>query len=304
MHYEDDDIEQFPLAYSVDNAILMHRDAHFSGSFDLMIEYYSGDGRGIAKDFNLARIHELDQMEKKAGNNLSAALLSGAEAESVAEAKTAYKQLRDIYEVKNQKNPIPRLIADLILADSEQEIQAAIEAVVAEKTAAVPALIELLRNEEFYNPLYPGYGLAPTLAAECLGKIGDKRAIISLFEAVGEGDFFDEDTLLDALYAIGAPAKEFLLRVLHGKPLTIDNEKAAIALIRFKNDPDVSEACLKMLLELDLKKEPALATYLVLACEGLPISAKPRLEELAKRETTPRDVVQDIKIVLKNIGSS
>ena len=74
----------------------------------------------------------------------------------------------------------------------------------------MPALIDLLRNEDFYDPLFPGYGEAPVLAAKCLGLIGDKRAIISLFEAIGEGDFFNEDIILDALHVIGNPARDFL----------------------------------------------------------------------------------------------
>lgn len=301
MHTEDEDFEDYPIGYSIDNAILMHRDIHFGGSFDVMIEYYGGLGKGISTDFELARIQELHQMEKSSRNNLSSVLLSGQEAEMVAEARDAYKKLQALYEVKNPKNPIPCLIADLIFAETEEDIQKAIDAVVAQKSAIVPALIDLLRNENFYNPLYPGYGFAPVLAAQCLGLIGDKRAIISLFEAVGTGDFFDEDTILEALYSIGEPARTFLLTVLHGKPLTIDNERAAIALIRFKDDPIVSQACLKMLQELDLKKELAIATYLVLACEGLPPSEHQKLLDIAKRPDTPKSLCQDIAIVVKNM---
>lgn len=294
---DDNDVEEFPIAYSIDNLILMHRDAHFGGDFDVMLDYYKKNGRGISVDFDLERIQEIADTQHAEGKDLSPLMLSGAEAERIAHSRQMYKDLRTICE--SNKNSIPKLIAEMILAENE-EVQGAIEAVVAEKTAIVPALIDLLRSEDFYDPLAPGYGLAPTLAAECLGKIGDKRAIISLFEAIGSGDFFNEDIILDALKAMGEPAKQFLLKVLHGKPITIDNDQAAIALIEFKEDPEVSAACLKMLQELDMKKHETFATYLVLACEGLNSSNEQmELLALAEKPTTPKSIRQDIAVVAK-----
>lgn len=293
-HDDDHDVEEFPIAYSVDNLILMHRDAHFGGDFDTMLDYYNKNGRGTSLEFDIERIQQLADTQNAQGKDLSPMMLSGAEAERVANSRKLYKDLRELCESKNKKTSVPKLIAELILSEDE-ELPQAIEAVTAEKTAIVPSLIELLRNEDFYDPLAPGYGLAPTLAAECLGKIGDKRAIISLFEAIGSGDFFNEDITLSAIKAIGAPAKEFLLRVLHGKPLTIDNERAAIALIVFKDDPEVASACLNMLKELDIKKHIPLATYLVLDCEGL--ASKDQQAEflaLAKNANTPKNIQQDI----------
>lgn len=299
MPHDDDDAENFPIAYSIDNAILMHRDVHFGGSFPLMLEYYRSEGKGISNDFDLSRIEELYAMEQKTGKDISPLLLSGAEAEKIGKGRHAYKLLRDLYAVRKSQSPIPRLIADLILAE-EADIPSAVQAVVAQKSAIVPALIDLLRNEEFYDPLFPGYGQAPALAAECLGKIGDKRAIISLFEAISEGDFFSEDTILDALHAIGEPAKIFLLRVLHATPITMDNEQAAIALIRFKSDPKVGTACLNFLQGLDLSKHLALATYLVLACEGIASNDEQQaLFTIAEKPTTPKSIRQDIAIIAK-----
>lgn len=300
MQENEDEIESFPIAYSIDNMILMHRDCHFAGNFELMLDYYQNNGKGISKDFDIERIEEMQTLEKTAGKNISAMMLSGPETEKIARSREIYQKLRELYETKHTKKSIPILIADLILAE-EEETPAAIQAVVAEKGAIVPALIDLLRNEEFYDPLFPGYGLAPALAAKCLGLIGDKRAIISLFEAIGEGDFFNEDIILDALHLIGAPAKEFLLKVLHGRPLTGDNERAAIALVEFKDDPEVSSACLQMLKEIDPSKNIALATYLALTCEGLQSREQRReLLELAKRPTTPKTLQLDIKTVAES----
>lgn len=300
MHNDDDEIlEHYPIAYSVDNAILMHRDVHFGGDFPIMIDYYRAEGKGVSKDFDLPRIEALYEMEKLGGKNLSPLLLSGAEAEKVAESRKAYQQLRQLYDIKNPASPIPKLIADLILAENE-DTQKAIDAVVAQKGAIVRALIDLVRNEEFHDPLAPGYGLAPTLAAQCLGLIGDKRAIISLFEAIGSEDFFNEDLFLDALKAIGAPAKEFLLKVLHGRPITIDNERAAIALSSFKDDPEIPRICLQMLKEIDLKKEIAFATYLVLNCENLPTEEKKELLKIANDPNTPKPLKLDIQSIVTN----
>lgn len=302
MQENEEDIENFPMAYSIDNAILMHRDVHFGGDFNTMLEYYKQEGKGVNKEFDITRIEELYQMEKVSERNLSLLLLSGAEAEKISLAKETYQKLRDLYEIHNPKNRYPRLIADLILAE-EEESAAAIEAIVAEKGAIVPELVNLLRNEDFYDPLFPGYGQAPSLAAECLGRIGDKRAIISLFETIGSSDFFNEDNVLNALYSIGKPSKDFLLKVLHARPLTGDNEQAAIALIKFKDDLDVSSACLKMLHEIDLNKNTPLAIYLVLACEGLSSeSQRKELLELAEKPTTPRMVRQDILTLSKIWG--
>jgi len=291
-------IEGFPLTDSQDNNILMHRDAHFGGSFDFMIDYYKKEGKGICPDFELERIVELANMEKQMNQNLAAVLLSGAEAETVAKSKTAYKALRDLYENKNSdKNA--RLIADLILAE-EEEPEQEIAAIVAEKGSIVRSLIQLVQSEDFHDPLFPGYGQAHLLATTCLGLIGDKRAIISLFESIGTGNFDDENIALAALQAIGEPAKQFLLKVLQGKPLNEDNERAAIALIGFKEDPEVSTACFKMLQEPLVLKDLPLATYLIAACEHL--NKTPYGEDLAAlAEDTkiPKMLQQDIKIIIK-----
>lgn len=296
----EEEFENTSLSYAIDNAILMHRDAHFGGNFPVMFAYYKNEGRGVSPEFDLRRIEELYEMEQLKEVNLSALTLSGPEMEKIGEARTLYKQLRDLYnnDKKVNKKSIPVLIADLILSENE-DLPSAIEAVIAEKSAIVPSLIDLLRCEDFYSPFNPGYGQAPMLAAQCLGLIGDKRAIISLFEAIGNEDFFSEDIVLSALHGIGEPAKKFLLTVLHGLPLNYDNERAAIALLNFKGEQEVGQACLKMLQEIDLKKHLFLATYLVLVCEGLTApSDRQELLEIAKRDSTPKEIKREIETVL------
>lgn len=225
--------------------------------------------------------------------------MESQEVERVAESREAYQTLRSIYEVKKAKSPYPQLIADLILAEDE-EAASEIEAIVAHKDKIVPFLIDILRNETFYDPLYPGYGQAPFLAVKCLERIGDKRAIISLFEAIGESDFFVDDQIFKALKAIGEPAKEFLLHVVKGRPLNEDNEKAAIALIAFKDQEEVANACFDLLQESDILKDPCLSTYLVLASGGLkdPVRIQ-ALKLLSKSDKISSLLREDIKNVIE-----
>lgn len=299
----DDDYseEGYPLADALDNDIVMHRDVHFGGKFEVMLDYYTKEGKGVFPAFEISRILELQAFESNLKQDLAAVLLSGAEAERVGKAKDAYKKLRDLYELKSNTTTLyPRLLADLILSENDDP-QEEISAIVAEKNAIVPALLSLMRSEEFYDPLFPGYGLGPILAAKCLGLIGDKRAISTLFESIGENDINFEDTAIMALRTIGEPAKQFLFRVLHGRPVTYDNEKAAIALLQFKDDPAVPIKCFETLKELDLQHQPVLATYLILICEGLidPMLRKEFIA-LSKAEKTPKILKQDFDTIIQH----
>lgn len=294
---------EFDLSFvdAIDVAIIMHRDAHFGGQFDVMLDYYERGGKGINPEFTIERIRSLAEAEMQTKQNLAGMLLTGADAEKVAAAKEAYKKLRELYAYTkgNKAHKYPVLVADLILSEDEEPVKE-IDAVVAEKGEIVPALIKLIKSEDFYDPLFPGYGEAPSLAARCLGLIGDKRAIISLFEAIGEGDFFNEDIALDALKMIGAPAKEFLLKVLHARPITYDNERAALALDRFKDDPEVASHCFEMLKSIDYKKHSVLADYLVLACCGLnSLEQKKEFKKLAESSGVPGNVKQDVLAIAK-----
>jgi HEAT repeat protein len=297
--YEEMKFDNFPLASSIDNEILMHRDVHFGGQFTEMINYYMKEGKGIQPIIEVETIIKLQDMENASKENLAPVMLTGPEAEKVAKAKDVYKKLRSIYEHKTQKNKYPQLIADLILTEN-QDPQEEIQAIVKEGSEIVPYLIELLQSEEFYDPLFPGYGQAPALAAQCLGLIGDKRAIISLFEAIGNEDYFNEEIILHALKTIGQPAKEFLLKVLHGKPINLDNERAALALLGFIDDPVVSKTALTMLQDKDVRNDMVLMAYLVLACEGLQDEGlRKEFAALADEKAIPSLVRKDIATISK-----
>jgi hypothetical protein len=265
--------EHFPLVDAIDHEILMHRDAHFGGKFSIMLDYYQKEGRGVQPEFDLSRIDRLALLEEQIKQNLAALFLTAHEMQKVADSRAAYQKLREIYEIKKPKTPYPRLIVDLILTEAE-EPEEEIAAIYGVKDKIVPALIDLLRSEELYDPLFPGYGQAPFLAVQALSQIGDKRAIISLFEALGQGDFFADELIIKALKAIGDPAKEFLIHVVNGRPINEDNERAAIGLIAFKDEEKVASLCLDLLQQSDVQKDPCLPTYLALCCAGLQDSEK------------------------------
>ncbi len=178
--------ETYDLADAEDVEILMHRDAHFGGSFPLMFDYYARDGKGVNQEFSLDRMERLHQAETASGQDLASMVLSGADAEKVAQVRRVYHGLRKIYELDDSENPHPKLLADLILSEEEQPNDE-IEAIVEQGSAIVPTLIQLLQAREFYDPLFPGYGFAPALAAQCLGRIKDYRAVAPLFEAIDAG---------------------------------------------------------------------------------------------------------------------
>lgn len=294
----DDFLEGFPLADSLDNEILMHRDAHFGGKFSFMVDYYDKEGKGASSDIPLDRILFLSYLEEQTGQNLASLLLSGTESERVARAKSAYKKLRDLYEAANA-GETPRLIADLILSEEEFP-EKEITQVVAKGSSLVPALVDLLISEEFVDPLFPGYGTAPELAAICLGKIGDDRAIYPLFESLGKEGFFMEETVLEALRNIGEKAKKFLLKMASTVPITKENDKAALALTYFSEDSEVASFALKQLQTPDIASKP-LSTYLVLICEGL--KEKKERETFKKLATSKQfspSLIEEMKLIIRS----
>lgn len=289
----------FPITDAEDTKILLHRDAHFSGSFKEMLNYYHKGGKGISAEFEIERIEYLADLEQKMQQNLAGLAFSGAEAEEVAQAKTAYEKLREIYEIEGEVNDHPRLIADLILAEEDPPTEA-MEAIIAKGDKIVPSLIQLFTLDSFFDPLFPGYGQAPALAAKCLGEIGNERAIIPLFESIGRRDFFTEDMVLKALKQIGEPAKEFLMQRISSSPPTEDNERAAMVLIEFEKDPKVAKTCLQMIQEDGFVSQYPLSNYLALLCEGLVEQEDQWLfMSLANDKSLPKLLRGDMKTVGK-----
>lgn len=290
---------QLPLRSEEDIAILMHRDSHFAGRFSLMIDYYQNGGVGVVDLFAPERIKQLAHIEEELGADLAGAMLSGPEAEKVAESREMYRTLRAIYEVEQPQVNYPRLLADLILSEEEEPL-AEIQAIVAAGPTIVPSLLELLETEQLHDPLFPGYGLTPKRVLACLAQIGDRRTILALFERIGHDEFFDEEQTLRALRAIGAPAKEFLLGLLRIKEPSRDTERAAIALLAFDRDEEVAKRCLELLGRINLQHHRQLASYLLLGCAGLTTEEeRKQLASMTERCSFDRALLADLKLITK-----
>ncbi|NGX58418.1 MAG: hypothetical protein K940chlam3_01325 [Chlamydiae bacterium] len=297
---EEEELEAFPLMDTVDKEILMHREAHFGGKFLIMLEYYAVGGKGVHPEFDIKRIEKLHEIETTMQENLAPILLSGSDAEKIGQAKDAYKSLRELYEQENPRSKLPKLIADLILSE-EEEAEEEVQAIIQEKNKIIPLLLDLLKSEDFHDPLFPGYGHAPFLAAKCLGLMGEERAIFSLFESLGDGDFWDEKMVLQALAHSGDPAKEFLLKVIASQPIEEDNERAALALIAFQDDPRVGETCLKLLQKPGIFEHDSFATYLILVCEGIKNSdQRKEFGALLERDDVPDHLKADIQAIVNS----
>lgn len=257
-HPEDDTI---PLVDAVDHLLLQQRDAHFGANFSVMADYYEEEGVGCHPEIDLDRIYYLWNMEKELGQNLSSICLTQEEQEEVVQALGTYKGLRELPAKTNAA-----LLADLILSEDEYPSKE-IALIKEQGNSMTRLLIDLLLSESMRDPLSPGYGLAPIKAAQALASLGDAKAIRPLFETVGRDNFELEETCLGALYRIGEAARDFLIKVLEGRPLTPDNERAALALAHFRDDPIVREECLKQLSDPETENASGFRAYLRIVVE-------------------------------------
>ena len=277
----------------------MHREAHFGGLFAVMLDYYNNEGKGRQEGFSLERIEQLAQWEKDLQQNLAPLYLQGPEAELVGEAKKGYKQLREVLERNKKTEPHARLIADLLFSESappEQEMLA----IVACGETIIPSLLHLLQSESFASTLFPGYGFAHELAAECLGRIGHQKALYPLFGALGEGDFFSEEKVLRALKALGEPAKQFLLKKMQSAPYGEEDSKAALALEEFSGDREVSLAARALLQTPEILRHPVLFSYVVLLLGPVREERQQELfRDLISSLSIPSSAKEDVQAVLK-----
>lgn len=283
---------------TVDMEILMHRNVHFGGSFDVMLEYYSHEGVGVMPDFEVEEIKRLQSLEKEGGEDLAKLYLPEAAQEEIKKAQQLYKQLKEAYDEKNPKKET-LLLSDLILSEEdlpEKEINALTDI----GKEVVPLLIHLLSSPMFYDPLFPGYGRSPIFAAKCLVKIGDERAIPPLFEALGQDNFFTDEEIIHSLASFGNVSKSFLIKRLMQEPFSKDNEYAAMALSGFPEDEEIARISLELLEKEEIQKRPYFATYLVFACSELTkADDQKRFIALAKQDL-PSHLPEEMSIVIRN----
>jgi len=288
-----------PVVDAVDMEILMHRDAHFGGSFDVMLEYYKQDGVGMMPDFEVKEIKKLHNLEEHMGKNLAETFLPQAAVTIVNASKKLYRDLRDVYS-KESPEPLAVLLSDLILSEEENP-ESEMDALIAKGKKVVPPLIHLLSSQTFYDPLFPGYGRVPIFAAKCLAALQDKRAIPPLFEALGQDNFFTDEEIIKALSSFGKESKTFLLKILRLEPYSKDNECAAIALSGFPEDDEIASASLELLERESTLKKPLFSSYLIFACSNLTqANEQERFIAICKREGLLPQIKNEMIIVVRN----
>lgn len=248
-HHEDvsffgNEITDLPLLDEQDKEIFMHRDVHFSGSFSMMLEYYlREDAKGKQEDIDPERIQFLERLEHLCKKNLAPMLLSGSDAERVAKMRKLHETLQNV--VKNKPASAEGILASSIL--SEEKIEKIVENIPQMLLDKPEILLPLVSSEEFADSLSPGYGLAPLLAIELLGKAKYPGAIKELFLCIGRTEENTESAALSALTKIGDPAKQFGIKILKARPITIDSERAALLLIHFLPDTEIETLFLEQL---------------------------------------------------------
>lgn len=261
------DSDELPISDDLTNAILMHRNAHFGGKFDFMLDYYKNQGPGCHSEFEYSNIQKIAQVQEEACQDLAPLNLSTEEMQKVKTVLELYQGLRKLHDSSKDPSSIPTLLTELIL--TEEHTPTEIINALAKNEKSLPYLLDILRSEDFLDPLFPGYGRTPLHIAQCLGQMKAEKAIIPLFESIKEDHFQYEEAAILALKNIGQPAFDFLLKVLNNVPFTQDNEKAAICLINFGESEVFGRAALKLLKNFQVFNFPNLVIHLILACIGL-----------------------------------
>ena len=291
-----------PLIDTLDMEILLHRDCHFSSLFDEMLDYYKKEGVGSMPDFEVGEIEKLFALEKKLGKNLSSLYLNEASHEIIRGVKDMYAKFREIYELSNP-DPSKVLISDLILSEEDYP-EKTITDIVREKETMFDQVLPLISSDFFYNPLYPGYGRVPAIAATILQKMNNPKAIPHLFNALSEDNFFTDESIITALTAFEDEAINFLIPKLNGHPFSNDNERAAIVLSSFPENERIATACLETLEKTETPSRPMFASYLIFACS--PLKGKEnhqRLIDLTKTKGFSPELQAELDIVIKNFST-
>jgi hypothetical protein len=231
-----DELANLPLFDEEDILLLMHRDAHFSGSFSAMKEYYANpEAKGVLEEIDPERIEFLESVQTRIKHDLAPLLITGPNAEKVALAKKMYRELQEVAD-STASSP-EGVLAQAVL--SEDEIDEILARSSRELQARPESLLLLATSELLSDPLFPGYGRAPIMAIRLLGQMKYEPATRGLFSLINRTDFDTESAALAALKRIGAPARQFALMRLASYPFTVDHERAALVLIEFLPDPEI-----------------------------------------------------------------
>lgn len=258
-----DELADLPLFDEEDILILMHRDAHFSGSFSAMKEYYANpEAKGILEEIDPERIEFLESVQTRIKHDLAPLLITGPNAEKVALAKKTYAELQEVA-TKAPSSPEGALALAIL---SEEDIDETLARLSKHMQARPESLLLLATSELFNDPLFPGYGTAPIMAIRLLGQMKYEPAIRGLFSLITRVDFDTESAALAALKRIGAPARQFALSQLASYPFTVDHERAVLVLIEFLPDAEI-ESLFTSLVKDPRLTNPRLKEYLSIGLE-------------------------------------
>lgn len=258
-----DELADLPLFDEEDILILMHRDAHFSGSFSAMKEYYANpEAKGVLEEIDPERIEFLESVQTRIKHDLAPLLISGPNAEKVALAKKTYAELQDVA-TKAPSSPEGALALAIL---SEEDIDTTLDHLAKQLQTRPESLLLLATSELFNDPLFPGYGTAPIMAIRLLGQMKYEPAIRGLFSLITRADFDTESAALAALKQIGAPARQFALSQLASYPFTADHERAVLVLIEFLPDVEIESIFTSLVHDTRLTN-PRLKEYLSIGLE-------------------------------------
>ena len=241
-----------PLFEEEDRLILMHREAHFSGSFSAMRHYYQRpDAKGVIEEIDRERIDQLAHIEAGLKKDLAHLLLSGADVEKIALSKKLYQELGEIAQ-KSSDSPEGCLAMAIL---SEKDVDELVATMPPQVLSRPHSLISLATSDLLCDPLFPGYGTASRMAIELLGRLRCESAVSALFGLIGRRDFHTETSLLSALRKIGEPAKAMAIERLKTHPYTIDHERAVLVLLEFLPDDDISKLFSTILADTTMSNE-------------------------------------------------
>ncbi len=290
--------QELTLFDEEDKEILMHRDAHFSGNFDVMYSYYEDEKKGAVLDVALERIKELKILEERMQKNLAPLLLQGPDAEKVSLSKALYKKLSNQYDEKVTTS-LEKALCEVIFSEDESNDER-IKTICSFGDKAIPQLIALFENPLLHDPLFPGYGKAPQDFAKALGLLQAESAVPILFQQIGTSDFDLEEACLKALENIPS-AKDFCLKILKSRPITKDTEKAALCLLSFKPGRDIQSAYLVSLEDPEVRKREHLCSLCILGCQALDQDLKSTFFTLIKNTDFPKSCIADIELIQKKL---
>lgn len=279
-----------PVFDELDREIIKHKQVHFASSFPAMIAYYEKESKGAVLPVEIERLQELHGIEQATGHDLATLVLSDQDIVEIKQAKEAYHKIEALE--KDQED-----LVDLIFSE-EEDPKELIEKL-SQNATIRPLLLEMLQSDDFFNPLFPGYGFAPVLAAKVLAKAKEKKAIPLIFERIGQLTFDIENDLFATLANFEQEGIDFLLQILRHKGLSSEVKHAILALAYFEPNEELSIEALRKLQSLPLVNADVHSIVLIELCRALK-DQKQRVEFSQLKQTAHPELASEIERIEKD----